>query len=251
MKAAAIIPARMAATRFPGKPIIPILGIPMIEHVRRRVSLCNSLSEVVVATCDEYIRKIVTDFGGKVVMTKDSHERCTDRIAEASLKIDADIIINVQGDEPLVLPEMLESAINAFIVSPNKLNSVNLVSPIYTKEEFENPNVVKTVVNRDDSVLYMSREPIPSGEKAKNYGYEKLKQLGIVAFDSEFLQNFARLSPTPLEEIESIDMLRALEHGYGIHAVRVDGKMIGVDIPEDIHRAEAALRNDPLLSRYI
>ena len=250
MKIAVIIPARMAATRFPGKPLVDIAGLPMIEHVRRRVSLCASLNQVVVATCDEQIREVVESAGGTVVMTADTHERCTDRIAEAAQKIDTDVIINVQGDEPLVLPEMIEAAARPLIDDP-ELVAVNLVSRIVDDDEFINPNAPKVVTNRFGDILYISREPIPSRKKVQTNEYLKLKQLGIIAFRFDFLQTFSKLDPTPLEQIESVDMMRAVEHGYRIRAVEMNGMMIGVDVPEDIKRVEDVLVSDPLIKKYM
>jgi len=250
VKIIAIIPARMAATRFPGKPLAPILELPMIEHVRRRVAMCTDLHEVIVATCDKEIREVVEASGGKVIMTSDAHERCTDRIAEAAESIDADIVINVQGDEPLVMPEMMTDVARP-LLDDNELPSVNLVTRIMDTEEFENPNVPKVVTNRYGNLLYISREPIPSRKKANTNDYLKLNQLGIIAFRSDFLQVFTRLEPTPLEIIESVDMLRAVEHGYRVKIVETKGIMIAVDIPEDIKRVEEVLVSDPLIKKYM
>jgi 3-deoxy-manno-octulosonate cytidylyltransferase (CMP-KDO synthetase) len=250
LKIIAIIPARMAATRFPNKPLIPILGLPMIEHVRRRVAMSNELDEVIVATCDEEIKKVVESAGGKVIMTADTHERCTDRIAEAAGTIDADIVINVQGDEPLVMPYMMTDVTKPF-AEDNDLVSVNLVSRIVDDAEFNNPNAPKAVTNRLGDLLYISREPIPSKKKADSDQYTKLKQLGLIAFRKDFLEIFTQLEPTPLEQIESVDMMRAIEHGYRVRAVETQGRMIGVDVPDDIKLVEEALANDPLLKDYL
>jgi len=250
MKLAAIIPARMAATRFPGKPLAHICGLPMIEHVRRRVTMCPILDEVVVATCDEEIKKTVSDAGGKVIMTDNTHERCTDRIAEAATKIDADVIINVQGDEPLVMPQMIIELTRPFF-DDSELLAANLVTRIVDEEEFQNPNAPKIVTNRMGDILYISREPIPSSKKTNTYNYVKLKQLGLIAFRSDFLQVFTRLEPTPLEIIESVDMMRAVEHGYRVKAVEIKGRMIGVDLPEDINYVEKVLISDPLMKKYL
>ncbi|NIS14851.1 MAG: 3-deoxy-manno-octulosonate cytidylyltransferase [candidate division Zixibacteria bacterium] len=250
MKIIAIIPARMAATRFPGKPLARIFGLPMIEHVRRRVNLCDLLDEVIVATCDEEIREVVEKAGGKVVMTADSHERCTDRVAEAATSINADVVINIQGDEPLVLPEMIVDVARP-IKNDSETVAVNLVTRIVDDEEFNNPNAPKVVTNRFGDLLYISREPIPSIKKANSKDYIKLKQLGIIAFRSDFLQTFTKLEPTPLEQIESVDMMRAVEHGYQIRMVETKGLMIGVDLPEDVSRVEAALASDSLIDKYM
>jgi len=249
MKTIAIIPARMAASRFPGKPLAPILGLPMIEHVRRRVMFCSELDDVIVATCDEEIVKVVEDAGGSVVMTSNEHERCTDRIAEAATKMEADIVINIQGDEPLVMPDMIAETFRP-LQKDSSLACTNLVSKIENEEEFQNPNAPKVVTNLTGDILYISREPIPSKKKAPG-DYLKLKQLGIIAFSSDFLQVFTRLEPTPLEIIESVDMMRAIEHGYRVKIVETKGKLIGVDIPEDIKRVEKALASDPLVKKYL
>lgn len=250
MKVVGIIPARMAATRFPNKPLESILGMPMIEHVRRRVSMCADLDEVIVATCDNEIRKVVEAAGGKVIMTSKTHERCTDRIAEAAETINADVIINIQGDEPLVLPEMMSEVIKPFW-DDNEISCVNLVSRIINDDEFEDPNAPKVVTNRFGELLYISREPIPSKKKADNTDYIRLKQLGIISFRSDFLQVFTKLEPTPLEKIESVDMNRAVEHGYRVKIVETKGQMIGVDIPTDIQRVEEILKSDPLVEKYM
>ncbi len=250
MKIVAIIPARMAATRFQGKPLAPILGLPMIEHVRRRVSMSKSINEVIVATCDEEIKEVVEKAGGRVIMTAASHERCTDRIAEASTKVDTDVVVNVQGDEPLVMPGMMDEVVRP-LMDDNELPSVNLVTRIVDLEEFKNPNVSKVVANCFGDLLYISREPIPSGIKAGTDDYIKLKQLGIIAFRSDFLQVFIRLEPTPLEKIESVDMMRAVEHGYRVKIVETKYKMIGVDVPGDIKLVEEVLSSDPLVKKYI
>ena len=250
MKVVAIIPARMAATRFPGKPLAPILGMPMIEHVRRRTCMCKLLNDTIIATCDLEIKEVVEKAGGKVIMTANSHERCTDRVAEATAGVGADVVINVQGDEPLVLPSMIEDAARPFI-HDSELVSVNLVSRILDDEEFNNPNAIKVVTNLFGDLLYLSREPIPSREKAKNDEYVKLRQLGIIAFRSDFLQTFSMLEPTPLELIESVDMMRAVEHGYRVRMVETTGRMIAVDLPEHIKRVEEVLVSDPLVREYM
>lgn len=250
MKIVAMIPARMAATRFPNKPLASILGLPMIEHVRRRVSLNRQLAAVIVATCDQEIREAVEAYGGRVIMTADSHERCTDRIAEAAAQIEADIIINVQGDEPLVMPEMLDEAV-APLLAEQDLPAVNLATRITDMAEFTDPNAPKIVTDIHGNILYISREPIPSGAKYDSDDYLKLKQLGLIAFRKDFLVTFARLTPTPLEIIESVDMNRALEHGYKVRAVITENRMIGVDLPGDIQRVEQILRQDRLLGDYM
>lgn len=248
MKIAAIIPARMAATRFPNKPLALILGMPMIEHVRRRVEMSDVLNDVVVATCDNEIRDVVEANGGKVIMTKSTYERCTDRIEEAAHSIDADVVINVQGDEPLVTPSMLHDLIVPFKEDDSVL-SANLVSLITDDNEFQDPNAPKVVSNLKNEILYISREPIPSKRKYKGT-YNRYKQLGLIAFRKDFLHTFSQLEPTPLEEIESVDMMRAIEHGYIVKMVETRSILQGVDVPSDIEKVEKLLSNDSLLPLY-
>ena len=250
MKIIAIIPARMAASRFPGKPLAPILGLPMIEHVRRRVALCEELDEVVVATCDEEIQRVVEKAGGKVIMTSHRYERCTDRIAEAARSLNADVFVNVQGDEPLVLPWMIEEAFKPFLADFD-LPAVNLVARIISAEEFNDPNIPKVVTSRFGDILYISREPIPSQKRLTSEDSLRLKQLGIIAFRGDFLQCFSQLAPAPLEKAESVDMMRAIEHGYRVRAVEIKGEMISVDRTEDIRRVEDALSKDLLVGSYL
>lgn len=245
-----VIPARMAATRFPGKPLASILGLPMIEHVRRRVSLSSLISDCVVATCDKEIKETVEAAGGRVIMTSDHHERCTDRVAEAARELDADIIVNVQGDEPLIFPEMIDTVVKPLLEDAS-LPSANLVCSITDTEEFNSPNAPKVVINRMGDLLYISRESIPSQKKYHTDNYLKLKQLGVIAFRSDFLEIFSKLEPTPLEMIESVDMNRAVEHGYRVQMVQVKGQLIGVDVPEDVKKVETLLATDPLVKEYL
>jgi 3-deoxy-manno-octulosonate cytidylyltransferase (CMP-KDO synthetase) len=249
MRVLAVIPARMASSRFPGKPLASILGLPMVEHVRRRVSLCPLIHDVVVATCDPEILEAVTACGGKAVMTASTHERGTDRIAEAARSIPCDIVLNVQGDEPLVRPEMFEPLLAPLLNEPGVL-CTNLVTEIVAEEEFESTDVVKTVFDTRGNVIYFSREPIPSRSKAGRMAFKKYKQLGIIAFRSDVLQRFATLPPTPLEKIESVDMMRLIEHGYPIRIVETRFQSIGVDTPADLAQAIETMKKDPLFPSY-
>lgn len=245
----AIVPARMASTRFPGKPLALIAGLPMVEHVRRRVRLCALVDDVVVATCDQEIFDAVQSFGGRAVMTSSAHERCTDRVAEAAAHETADVILNVQGDEPLLDPSMLEAVLRPMLDDP-ALPCANLISPI-AEPEGDNPNLVKVTFDGLWHALYFSREPIPSRKKAGRLPIQRYKQLGIIAFRNEFLRVYTRLPPTPLEQIESVDMLRLLEHGYKIKFVPVSSDSMGVDTPQDLEKATQLMHADPLLPRYL
>jgi 3-deoxy-manno-octulosonate cytidylyltransferase (CMP-KDO synthetase) len=249
MKVIAVIPARMASTRFPGKPLADILGLPMIEHVRRRVLLCQEIHEVIVATCDKEILNLVQNFGGQAVMTSDQHMRCTDRVAEVMEAINADVVINVQGDEPLVNPKMFGPLLEP-LKNEKELMCTNLMTEIESDIEFKNPNVVKTVCDSKGNALYFSRESIPSPLKAGTLLYKKYKQLGVIAFRNEFLKEFTKLPPTPLEEVESVDMLRAVEHGYKVRMVLTPFQVIGVDTPTDLEYVVKLMEDDPLFGSY-
>jgi 3-deoxy-manno-octulosonate cytidylyltransferase (CMP-KDO synthetase) len=247
----AYIPVRMAASRFPGKPLADILGLPMVEHVRRRVARCKLVDEIVIATCDEEIRERMVGFGARVVMTSHRHERCTDRIAEAAREVPAEIAINVQGDEPFVDPESLDKLVAPLLHdAAGALPCTNLMSPITSLTAWRDPNVVKTVVDPRLRALYFSREPIPSMAKAGGKEFARYRQLGIIAFRGPFLQEFTQLPPTPLEQVESVDMMRAVEHGYPVQMVVVTGPSIGVDTPADLERAREMMRADALYPQY-
>ncbi|MBF0479334.1 MAG: 3-deoxy-manno-octulosonate cytidylyltransferase [Candidatus Omnitrophica bacterium] len=251
----AIIPGRMASTRFPGKPMVKINGTPMIGHVYFRTKMSTLVSEVYVATCDQVIKDYIESIGGKAVMTKDTHERCSDRVAEALLKIEkergrkADLIVMVQGDEPMLFPNMIDEAVKPLIDDKNILVS-NLMSLMDSREEQEDPNEVKVVVDRNDFALYFSREAIPSWKKGgKNF--RMLKQICIIPFQRDFLLKFNELEPTELEKVESVDMLRVLEHGYKVKMVMTQHETYSVDTPEDFRLVEDLMRSDKLAKQYV
>ena len=240
MNIIAIIPARMGSTRFPGKPMAPIHGIPMIGHVYQRTKMCEQVSETYVATCDREIFEYIQSVGGKAVMTADTHERCTDRTAEAMLKIEKesgkkiDIVVMVQGDEPMVTPEMIEQSIT-LMLKDSSINVVNLMARMKTIEEFEDPNEVKVVVGLDGNALYFSREPVPSRKKGID-NEPMLKQVCIIPFRRDYLLKFNSMPETPLERIESVDMMRVLENGEQVKMVMTAEETLSVDTPEDLER---------------
>ncbi len=254
MNTVAIIPARMAATRFPGKPMAVIRGMPMIGHCYLRTKMAASLREVYVATCDRAIFDYIRSIGGKAVMTADTHERASDRSAEALLHIEhelgekVDVVAMIQGDEPLVHPEMIERGIKPF-QSEGTFKIVNLMAPISTAQRFEDANEVKVVFDVHGNALYFSREAIPSRKKFSGT-VPMFKQLGMIFFKRDFLLEYSRLQPTPLEKIESVDMNRVLEHGEKIRMVSVEFQTIGVDVPSDLVRAEELMAKDPLVGKY-
>ena len=254
LKIIAIIPARMGSSRFPGKPMAHILGIPMVGHVYYRVRMCSLVSETYVATCDKEIFDYLEGIGGKAIMTADTHERCTDRTAEAMLKVEEmtgeklDIVVMVQGDEPMVTPDMIEQAVSPFLEEPG-VNVVNLMAEIGTVKEFEDPNEVKVVVGLDGNALYFSREPIPSRKKG-GQDVPMLKQVCIIPFRRDYLLRFNEMAETPLERIESVDMMRILEHGEDVRMVMTKSKTLAVDTPEDLERVVHMMKDERLRNRY-
>lgn len=249
MKTIAVIPARMGSSRFPGKPIAKILGRPMIEHIYKRVAMSKSLDATYIATCDEEIRQVAEGFGARVLMTADTHERASDRVAEAVEKLDADLIVMVQGDEPMTHPDMIDTAVAPFKNDP-KLGCVNLVRKIDNEADYMDFNTIKVVMNQRNEALYMSRRPIPSLAKSGFAGTAAHKQVCIIPFRRETLFQYTRLAPTPLEQLESVDMMRLLEHGLTVKMVPTEFNTQAVDTPADLARVEQLMKNDPLLSRY-
>lgn len=241
-KVVAVIPARMAASRFPGKPLAKILDLPLIEHVRRRAELCPSLEGVYVATCDEAIFDVVKSFGGKPIMTKDTHQRCTDRVEEAAGHIKgADIIVILQGDEPLFDGAIVEDLVKPLLNDPRAVCS-NVLTPITAAKDLEDPDIIKALTDIHGRVLYFSRAPVPYPRvKAPAPVY---RQTGLSAFTVDFLKKFSALAPTPLEIVESVDFMRILEHRFAIEAVVVPVVSVGVDRPDDVGIVESILRKD-------
>jgi len=250
MKIISIIPARMGSSRFPGKPMADILGMPMIEHVYKRVKLNPVLDEVYVATCDKEIYDYITSIGGKAIMTSDCHERCSDRCAEAMLKIEreenfkVDIMVMVQGDEPLTHPNMIDEALKPMIEDKTILIT-NLIADIETIEEFEDPNEVKVVVDKNGNALYFSREPIPSRKKGI-LNVPMQKQVCIIPFRRDFLLEYNQMAPTPLEIIESVDMMRILENGLNVKMIPTKYKTKAVDTKEDLEIVLKMMQEDEL-----
>ena len=234
----------MASSRFPGKPLVPLLGIPMVEHVRRRASLPEAgVDEVIVATCDASIRDAIAAAGGTAVMTADTHERCTERIEEAARGIDAGIIVMVQGDEPLLLPQAVRQVAAPLVADPNVV-CTNLLSPLESEEDRRNPDIVKAACALNGDVLYFSRAPIPLFRSRVDVPV--YRQTGIMAFRADLLRAYASLPETPLERAESVDMFRLIEHGYPIRGVLVDYRTVGVDRPDDVAGVERLLQEDPI-----
>jgi len=238
MKISAIIPARYGSTRFPGKALADLYGRPLILHVLSGVMRSRLVNEVFIATDDERILKAVEGSGGIGVMTSSLHKSGTDRAAEVSEKLDSDIIVNVQGDEPLIEPEVVDFALSSFIERRDVLMGT-IKTEIKESEEIQNPNVVKVVTDKEDNALYFSRSPIPynrdewNGFNLKNscYGF---KHIGLYVYRQDFLLKFSKLGQGKLEKIEKLEQLRALENGYKIYAPTTEYNSIGVDTPNDL-----------------
>lgn len=253
MKIISIIPARMGSSRFPGKPMADILGVPMIGHVYKRVKMSKTLSEVYVATCDTEIYDYIESIGGKAIMTSDCHERCSDRCAEAMLKIEkqsgekCDIMVMVQGDEPLTFPQMIDEAVQPMLEDKSVVIT-NLVADLDSLEAFENPNEVKVVMDKNNNALYFSREPIPSRKKGV-LDVPMKKQVCVIPFTRDFLLQYNEMEPTPLEIIESVDMMRILENGMKVKMVPTSYITKAVDTKEDLDKVCEMMKQDILWSK--
>ncbi|MFA6448423.1 MAG: 3-deoxy-manno-octulosonate cytidylyltransferase [bacterium] len=238
-RAVGIIPARYEATRFPGKPLFPIAGKPLIQHVFERCVKATKLESVVVATDDERIYKVVEGFGGRAVMTRSDHPTGTDRLAEVAGGLDCDLLVNVQGDEPLMDPELIDTAVIRFSAIPDfKFGSA--MTPIENEEDIQNPNVVKTVVGQNGQALYFTRFPAPYRRKLTTVPV--YQHIGFYVYSREFVIEYSKMAPTPLEQTECLEQLRALENGIRIDMIETKYRGIGVDAPEDVARIEWELK---------
>ena len=251
LKAIGVVPARMDSSRFPNKPMKEILGIPMIGHVFLRSQLITGLDRVVVATCDQEIYDYISGLGGTAIMTSKSHQRATDRTAEALTKIEIqyDVVAMIQGDEPLFNPMYVDKGLSK-IQNNKEFNIVNLMHKIHEEYEFESKNNVKVTIDKFSNALYFSREPIPSGWKNNNQKYQ-YQQTGLMIFKKAYLDKYLSLEPTPLEEIESCDMLRVLEHGDKVQMLEIPSKSLGVDVESDIKIAEEMMKSDQIFNNHI
>ncbi|WP_243557324.1 3-deoxy-manno-octulosonate cytidylyltransferase [Priestia megaterium] len=237
MRVIAVLPARYGSSRFPGKPLALINNKPMIQHVYERVNQVSNLDRVVVATDNAKIYDTVLSFGGEVVMTKDTHESGSDRMAEVSNLIDGDIFLNVQGDEPLIDERLIAEIVEQSIQHNNHV--ITAKKAIESEEDIENPNVVKVITNRNKEAIYFSRSPIPYNRSDKPITY--YKHLGIYCYPKHILQEFVKLPKSQYEEVEMLEQLRLLENGYEIKVLETTYDSIGVDTPEDIVKIENLL----------
>jgi 3-deoxy-manno-octulosonate cytidylyltransferase (CMP-KDO synthetase) len=240
MTSAVIIPARYDSTRFPGKPLYPLKGMPVVQHVYENSKRSKLASEVLVATESETIFEKVTGFGGKAVMTSEKHLSGTDRIAEVALGIDYDIIVNVQGDEPLIRPEMIDDVIT--LLYDRRASIGTLVSKIKEQKEITDADIVKAVFDKEGFALYFSRAAIPVPARHSEIALpDYYKHIGIYSYRKEALISFASMEPTRLELTEKLEQLRALENGMKIKVRETFFETCGVDTPEDLERVEKCL----------
>lgn len=245
MNILALIPARMGSSRFPGKPMAQILGKPMIGHVYENVSKSSLLKMTAVATCDKVIFDYIQSIGGVAVMTSDSYERASDRCAEALVKLEElynvhyDIVVMVQGDEPMIHPEMIAEAVQPMLYDP-EIKVVNLLGKIKDLSEFEDRNCIKVVCDLKFNAMYFSREPIPTICKTKNVPMGK--QVCVIPFRRDYLLEYTNLTPTPLEIAESVDMMRVLEHGSRVRMAPTKHTTQSVDTLEDLKKVEGLMK---------
>lgn len=235
-----VIPARYASTRLPGKPLKDIQGKPMIVRVYERVTCAENLADVIVATDDLRIKAAVEAAGGKAMMTREDHPTGTDRLAEVAEKFkDAEVILNVQGDEPLIDPALIDELAASFKDSP-ALQMATVATRMKDEAEIQNPNNVKVVMDKAGYALYFSRSRLPFD---RTPGARVYKHIGIYAYRRDFLLRYAKMEPTELEKSESLEQLRALENGCRIKVIKTDWKFVGVDTEEDLEKVNEIYRN--------
>lgn len=232
-----IIPARYASTRLPGKPLADINGKPMIQWVYEN-SIKSNLDRVVVATDNELVFNAVKNFGGEVMMTSKDHLNGSSRLAEVASKIEADIIVNIQGDEPLISGKVIDKVLEAFDGKETKM--ATLKTKLELKEDIENPNTVKVITDRNDDAIYFSRTPLPY--MREDIPMDFYKHIGIYGYTKEFLLNYIKMEPTKLELAESLEQLRVIENGYKIKVYEISENLVGVDTQEDLEKVRKILK---------
>ncbi|MCC6444657.1 MAG: 3-deoxy-manno-octulosonate cytidylyltransferase [Armatimonadetes bacterium] len=244
MSVAGIIPARYASTRLPGKALANLCGKLLIQHVYERTARAETLDEVIVATDDERILEAVRSFGGRAEMTSPEHRSGTDRIAEVAARLDADIIANIQGDEPLIEPKMIDTAVRA-LLEDKSVEMSTLKSLIHDEKDITNPNVVKVVTDLSGYALYFSRLPIPYCRDPRQSGpVRHYRHIGLYAYRRSLLLRYPHLPQTPLEQLEMLEQLRALENGCRIRVAETDFESLGVDTREELERVRRILEGD-------
>jgi 3-deoxy-manno-octulosonate cytidylyltransferase (CMP-KDO synthetase) len=250
MQIVAIIPARYSSTRFPGKPLADLAGKPMIQHVYEQTMKASLVTRAIVATDDTRIADVIHQIGGEAIMTKTTHETGTDRLAEVANGLEADLVVNVQGDEPLITPAMIDEALEPFI-NNKELKMGTLKTRVKCLHDFLSPNVVKVVTDNAGYALYFSRSPLPffrdKWQDLKDDAFASgrllcYKHIGLYVYQRDFLIEYAGMSQTFLEISEKLEQLRALENGVRIRVVETDFDSIGVDTPEDLNKAKEKLK---------
>ncbi len=241
-KVIVVIPSRYASTRLPGKPLVPLAGKPMVQHVYERAKQAQTVHRVIVATDDQRIVDAVNAFGGEARMTRSDHRTGTERIAEVAVHEEGDVFINVQGDEPLIDPVAIDTAVGALLEEP-QAQIATVVTPIRHAGDIMDPNVVKTVLDFDDNALYFSRAPIPWIRDTQQKLHVKYwKHLGLYVFQREALLEYTTLPQGELEKIEQLEQLRWLENGWKIRVAEVAHDAVSVDVPEDVARVEKLMQ---------
>lgn len=245
LRVAAVIPARMASSRLPGKPLLEILGLPMIEHVRRRALLCRHFSEVVVATCDQVIADVIAGYGGRVVLTAPNHPAATDRVAEAMQHLECTHIVNVQGDEILILPQDLEVFVQSIEARPD-IPAWNALAPIEQVTELQDPAVVKCVISTSGRLLFCARDFSTLPSPAVTAGQVVRKVLGILGYRRDFLARYGSLARTPLERAAAIDQMRIIEHDVTLQGVALRHGYPGINELREVPVVKQYLTTDPM-----
>lgn len=243
MRIVGVIPSRYASTRLPGKSLIPLLGKPLVQWVYERAAQATRLDRILVATDDQRIAEVVTGFGGEVVMTRADHPSGTDRIAEAVAGLSPDVVVNIQGDEPLISPDLIDQLAESLVADPS-LDMATAASPIQSREELESPSIVKVVWGEGQTALYFSRSPIPHHRDSGGGWVPDLhwRHIGVYAYRGVFLQKIVQKPPCTLEKAEMLEQLRALDMGGRIKVLPTHEFSIGVDVEADIPMAEKMLR---------
>jgi len=238
-----VIPARYGSVRLPGKPLVPLAGKPMVQRVYEKAKLAKTASRVIVATDDERILKAVEAFGGEARMTRSDHRTGTERIAEVAAHTEGDVFVNVQGDEPLLDPASVDTAVGALVEDP-PATIATVAVPIRTPADIMDPNIVKTVLDFDGNALYFSRAPIPWVRDTGGHVQARhLKHLGLYVFQRDALLEYPTLPQGELERIEQLEQLRWMENGWKIRVAEVEHDAVSVDVPADVARVEELLKS--------
>lgn len=243
MEAIGIIPARFGATRFEGKLLKDLCGKPVIQHVYERAKKARTLDDLIIAADDDRIMKAVQEFGGKAVFTSKSHTTGTDRLTEVVNQLDVKIVVNIQGDEPLINPLVIDDLVRAMQAEPD-LAMATVVKKSRSEEEFRSRDVVKAIINQNNYAMYFSRSPIPTLLNLEDKNAFFYKHIGIYAYSKDFLFTYKKLTNTYLEENERLEQLRALENGYKIKAIETKFETVGIDTPEDLELAKSLLQKE-------